>query len=67
MSAPKAVFLIIVGCALGIVAVLNEDFYWRKGWLSGEKAAPVWVGRLLFGLAGAVCILVGITHLMLGY
>lgn len=66
MSETKAVCLIVVGCALAIVAVLNQHFYWRKGWFSGEIEAPRWAGRLAFGFVGALCILVGITHLLHG-
>ena len=33
--------------------------YWRKGWFAGGKPAPLWFGRLLFGIIGVVFFLVG--------
>jgi hypothetical protein len=66
MSATKAVFLIVAGCAMEAVAALNQHFYWCKGFYSGDKEAPRWVGRLLFAFIGAVSIIVGLTHLLLG-
>jgi hypothetical protein len=45
---------------------MNKRFYWRKGWFSGDKEAPRWVGRLLFIGIGAVCILVGLRFFIFG-
>ena len=67
MTETAAVVSIIAGGASVVVAFVNRRFYWRKGWMSGDKAAPRWVGRLLFGLIGALLILVGIRFFALGY
>ena len=67
MTPFEDVCLIVAGCAMGMVAALNKHFYWRKGWFSGDKEAPRWAGRLLFGVLGAVFIVLGIARLLLQF
>jgi len=59
----EAWIAIMAGIASLAIALLNQRFYWKKGWMSGDKLAPRWVGRLLFGIFGVVAILVGVRDL----
>jgi len=57
---PAQAALFMIAGLLGVtVAVFNRQFYWRKGWFAGGKPAPLWFGRLLFGIIGVVFFLVG--------
>jgi len=49
------------------VALVNPQFYALKGWFSRDKEVPRWLGRLLFGIIGALCIVVGCAQLVRGY
>ena len=60
----KSILSILVGLGSITIAVFNRDFYWRKGWFSGEKPAPRWAGQSLFGLVGAALIVYGFAHLI---
>ena len=63
----RAFVLIVIGLAMECVALVNPQFYARKGWFSGDKEVPRWLGRLLFGIIGALCIVVGCAQLVRGY
>lgn len=67
MTETKAITSILIGSAAWAVALLNRKFYWRKGWFSGEKEAPGWIGRLFFASVGTLFIFFGAAHLLLGY
>ena len=67
MNAATAALGMLAGCVAVVVGLINKHFYWRKGWFSSDKAAPRWVGRLLFIGIGAVCILVGLRFFIFGY
>ena len=62
-----ALIAIVAGFVMELVAFLYPTFYWRKGWYTGDKEAPKWIGRLLFGGIGALFILVGFKQLVYGY
>jgi hypothetical protein len=66
VNATTAALGILAGCVAVIVGLMNKRFYWRKGWFSGDKESPRWVGRLLFIGIGAVCILVGLRFFIFG-
>jgi H+/Cl- antiporter ClcA len=67
MNPSSALLSIFIGVATGLVAVLSNKFYWLKGYSGGDKEAPLWAGRLLFGLVSAGLILVGFRYFILGY
>lgn len=60
----KSILSILLGLGSIAIAVFNRGFYWRKGWFSGEKPAPRWVGQSMFGLLGAALIIYGLAHLI---
>ena len=66
MNETIAIFTLVSGIAAIGIATFSDSFYWRKGWLSGKKAAPRWVGRAIFGLGGTLFILVGLKYLLIG-
>jgi len=59
----EAAIFIVAGVASLAIAFLNQRFFWLKGWNSGGKPAPLWVGRLMFGTFGVLAILVGVRDL----
>jgi hypothetical protein len=67
MTGTEALVAIFADVVSVGVAIFNRKFYWRKGWLSGDKEAPHWIGRLLFGVVGVLLILVGFRFFLLGY
>jgi len=67
VNATTAAEGILAGCIAVTVGLINKRFYWRKGWFSGDKEAPRWVGRLLFIGVGAGLILVGLRFFIFGY
>ena len=67
MTSRTAILLIIIGCTAEMIALLNKKFYWLKGWMSGDREAPRWFGRLLFATVGALFFLVGLRYFLLGY
>jgi hypothetical protein len=67
MTSTEAVVAIFAGAVSVGVAIFNRKFYGRKGWLSGDKEAPRWVGRLLFEILGVLLILVGFRFFLLGH
>jgi hypothetical protein len=62
-SPVEAGIAIVAGVASLAIAFLNPRFYWRKGWMSGDKPAPRWAGGLLFGIFGVLAIAVGVRDL----
>jgi hypothetical protein len=66
-STASAIVAIGVGCIMGMIALRAKHFYWRKGWNSGDKEAPRWVGRLLFGVIGGLFLLFGLRHILFGF
>jgi hypothetical protein len=49
----------LAGLGSMAVAVFNRRFYWLKGWFAGDKPAPLWVGRVLFGTIGILFFFAG--------
>jgi hypothetical protein len=54
----------IAGLAFISIAVFNRKFYWLKGWMSGDKPAPLWFGRIMFGGLGLLFFLIGTYNLL---
>ena len=67
MSESDAVLMIIVGCAAEAIAIWNKQFEWGSVWMTRHRKAPRWAGCLLFGIVGALFILLGMRYFMLGY
>ena len=62
-----AVVAIVAGCVMEVIAIRAKHFYWQKGWFSGGKEAPRWVGRLLCGGIGGIFILFGLRYVLFGF
>lgn len=60
----KSILFLILGLGSIALAFGNGEFYWLKGWFAGEKPAPRWAGRLLFGVIGVVFLLFGLARLV---
>lgn len=68
MSESDALLVIIVGCIAEAIAILNKRFYWATPYsMRGDKKAPRWAGRLLFGIVGTLFLLIGIRYFLVGY
>jgi len=68
MTREAALFSVLVGCALELIAVLGKQFYFTKGYyFTLGKPAPLWFGRLLFALIGMGFLFLGFRYFVVGY
>lgn len=61
ISPTSSLIAVVVGVGCELIAVLNDHFYWGRGY--GGRPAPTWVGRLMFGFVGFVFIVIGMRGL----
>jgi hypothetical protein len=67
MTRETALWGILVGSLFELAAIFTEQFYWLKGATGQGRPMPLWLGRLFFGVIGALFILAGFRYFFLGY
>ena len=64
MSSGAALLSVVIGVALGLMAVFNQRFFAARGYGGAtDKEIPLWAGRLVFGFGGALFIIIGLYRL----
>jgi len=58
MTREMALFSILVGCACWTLGIFGKDFVYRYG----HRPAPLWYGRLVFGVVGLLFNVVGLAY-----
>lgn len=55
-----ALFSILLGCVFWVIAIFGKNFTYKYGW----HPAPLWYGRLVFGIVGLGFIFAGLGYLI---
>lgn len=67
LSPTEAGLIAIVGVVCLAIACFNRQFYWAKLYGGGgNRPAPRWIGRLMFGGIGLLFVVLGIRGLLVG-
>jgi len=61
----EAAVLVIMGLAFLFIGMFNPKFYWLEGRSLGDREAPLWAGRAMFGFTGVLFFAIGAYNLWL--